>query len=244
MTQAPLTARHPERSYCLRTKEWLCYTGSYSGYDSKAPPTLYRSELLYGRKLVFRGLYVEALVEIAFYLAILLLVSYVVFFYANGNTFRASEPVKDVVKFEHTGLRKRLMRFLQDSPQTCGVAAPNERYYTRYLVVRLTLPNKESVLQEMYNPMFVGLDSTVSVREQSLLCPPDVAPRPVKRFTRINVTFTNHLLEPQNLIITRPDAFCIQHHIDIFEGNWPCPDNEMRIPVPLSAHLTKSKSEL
>lgn len=159
---------------------------------------------------------------------------------SSSSIFRVSQPVlssrvHDLV-INHG---KVMSAYLRHDTESCGISLPNFRIYLRYLIMR---GEHGRPFLQMFNPHltpgqnYPNETRTRTVHETSAMCQNKVARERV-RYQQVNVTYTSFEGLLFNVTFEGGFSFCIQHHMDIFEGNWPCvdtgnsTDDGPRVPV-------------
>jgi peptide deformylase len=133
-------------------------------------------------------------------------------------------------KSELSYATKQMRLFLNRHPDNCGISAPNFRVYERFMLLRT---NDGVGFIEMYNPRYVVRENSpvVEVKEAKLMCDRDSQGDSLnERARKITVTYENFVGETVTVNMSNKAAYCVQHFVDILDGNWPCENSGRRVP--------------
>jgi len=138
--------------------------------------------------------------------------------------FRAAWPVSVPPTSSDIELAGELSQLLlRDNGQRlgCGLTASHAGYYKQTLVVRLRGSVEPLV---MFNPMY---DNTTdgarwTVVEPSLFCANQTDTQTRNRLVRVDVEYVSSFGTNSKVRLYSDDAFCVQQHIDVLHGEWPC----------------------
>ncbi|MBL4665123.1 MAG: peptide deformylase [Nitrospinaceae bacterium] len=148
--------------------------------------------------------------------------------------FRRSPPLAGPAasKRVRDRLLLNLTRVLAERPTLCGIAAPYLGVYERLVLLRHANPVS---LIEVYNPLVVDPGGERrNMTESSLMCT-HPTPLTVMRLTRVRLKYVDVEWVDHEVELEGPEAICIQHFQDVFEGKWPCdtPEGADRVPARL-----------
>ena len=116
-------------------------------------------------------------------------------------------------------------QLLEQSPHLNCLSCPeafllsNKSAESRHMYLQLIGTGE----RDLFNPNLQSLRNTTEYlsHEEALTCPG--FKRVVSRFTNVDVSFLDFQTnQRQTLSFSGPQAICIQHSLDVLNGNWPC----------------------
>lgn len=147
-------------------------------------------------------------------------------------TMRPSVEVreKDMTRFVQQ-LKPRMRLYMDKYPGLKVVCAPYLRHYVKYLIMSVN-----GHVVGMFNPSFEVLSNstTFDSQERSLICE-DQTQHSLMHFTRhrgIRVHYIGEDMVADSLLLQDLDAAGFQHVINLFEGQWLCPDEGRQKYIP------------
>jgi peptide deformylase len=189
----------------------------------------------------------SVLLTVAALLLLIIAPAYSAFFVSNTQcdlTFRASSTLNSTELMrslsQQTGAR--MFAYLHEYPEHCGISAPNFRVYQRYMIVRIA-----GVLIESFNPSYVHARSArnYTQEEAPVMCQ-DLQHRHLAlRADRILWSYDSPVSGAlqQSIALEGREAACVQHYVDILNGQWMCKlstnGSDVMIPrLPVTTHTT------
>jgi len=151
-------------------------------------------------------------------------------------TMRPSVMVreKDMPRFVQQ-LKPRMRLYMEKFPGLKVVCAPYLRHYVTYMIM---VVNGNAV--GMFNPSFEVLQNSTSFdsQEKSLICE-DQTHYSLMKFTRhrsIIVHYIGEDMVAESVVLRDLDAAGFQHIMDLFQGQWLCPDEGRQKYIPAGEH--------
>lgn len=137
---------------------------------------------------------------------------------------------KDMPRFTQQ-LKPRMRLYMDKFPGLKVVCAPYLRHYVMYMIM-----NVNGNVVGMFNPSFEVLKNSTSFgsQEKSLICE-DQTHYSLMHFTRhrsIIVHYTGEDMVAESVVLRDLDAAGFQHVMDLFQGQWLCPDEGRQKNIP------------
>lgn len=77
---------------------------------------------------------------------------------------------------------------------------------------------------DVFNPVLRGvheMSTNITIEETSDMCHTPLA-RNIVRSTRVKAQWMDSNWKPRQEVLSGVEAICLQHFIDLFNGQWPC----------------------
>ena len=218
----------------LKAKQWRVELETGNPNDTRYNPMQPGTTVVFSPQRLARGLLILFLVGLLWWWLTMP---------STGSVFQASSNVPLTDVHRHViQYGKYMSLYLKHNHHICGISLPHFRVYEKYAILR---QRTTEAFTHMINPWLdPELNSpnntrTRTVHESSIMCGND-RERETTRFQHINVTY--YTMEGVQFTTAYEGdlAFCIQHHIDIFEGLWPCVDlgnDTMATFIPMMPEL-------